>query len=108
MTGNFGSKTPLRILNQRTFDQLFMLAGFIIVGGPLRRIPRRACGITLRLLRLETGHSRRERFEAQVHGVGPVAAVSSRDENLRIADIDLAGTQCERDLPTHGDSLCKL
>src|ERR1700687_4773652 len=51
---------PLRFLNQRTFDHLFILAGVLIREGPRRRFPRRASDIELRLLRLKTGHSRLE------------------------------------------------
>jgi hypothetical protein len=47
-----------------------MLPGFLIVDGPLRRIPRRACGITLRLLRRETGHCRDEKLGVRTSGVG--------------------------------------
>jgi len=53
-----GSIAPLRLLNQRTFDQLFIWLASLIFEGPLWGLPRRACGVELRLLRLDALQSR--------------------------------------------------
>ena len=42
----------------------------LILAGPMWRLPRRACRVELRLLRPETGHSRRTFFRAGMAEVG--------------------------------------
>jgi hypothetical protein len=59
-TDRSGSITPIRFLEQLTFDQLLVCPSSPIFEPPLWRFLDRACDDELRLQRLETGHSRRE------------------------------------------------
>jgi hypothetical protein len=64
LTGSNGSIAPIRFLKQRPFDQRFARLGSPNFERLLCRVFHCGCDDEQRLLCFETGHSRREFFEA--------------------------------------------
>src|SRR5256885_16803724 len=87
MTGGNGSIAPIRFLKKRPFDQRFVRLGSPNFERLLCRVFHCGCDDEQRLLCFETGHSRREFFEAsmaeggrkrQLTDVGSMTAIAAK------------------------------